>query len=112
MSTPYDEAIHWIEAYPTTGSATRLAKLLMLLWNEEVKFSFRECIGSLDEQRTDLALRMVTYFAQHGEDAALVAAGKRDYGRHESLWQLGLAGAEAQDALRQQWENERAKEES
>lgn len=55
---------------------------------------------------------MVTYFAQHGEDAALVAAGKRDYGRHESLWQLGLAGAEAQDALRQQWENERAKEES
>lgn len=112
MTTPYDEAVHWIESHPTTGSATRLAKLLLTLWNAAMKFSFRACIGSLDDQRTDLALRMVTYFAQHGEDQALVAAGARICRRHEFLWQLGLAGAAAQNVLSEQWEHQRANEES
>ena len=103
MMNPYDEAVGWIDRHPTTGSATRLAKLLLSLWNADVKFSFRECVDSLDETRTDLAVRMVAHFARHGEDADLQAAGVRVCRDHPQLWELGNARSDAQAALRQIW---------
>jgi len=98
--SPYPDALAWIRTHPGTSSAISLAKLILSLWNPDCGFSFRECIGNLDEERTALALRMVTHFAAVGEDADLVAVGEvvcRDW---PHLWDIAQAGDRAKRALR------------
>lgn len=101
--SPYAEALHWIEAHPTTGSADKLAKLILSLWNQECAFSFRECIAGLDADRTALALRVVAHFVQVGEDEELVAIGHTVCDLYPRLWDLGQAADEAKSDLRQKW---------
>jgi len=98
--SPYQDALAWIRAHPGTGSATSLAKLILSLWNADCGFSFRECIGNLDEERTALALRIVTHFASVGEDADLVAAGDAVCRDWPHLWDSAQAGDRAKRALR------------
>ena len=103
---PYREAEAWIERHPGTGSATSLAKLVLSLWNAECAFSFRECISNLDEDRTALAVKMVSYFARHGEDNELCEVGKNICETHSRLWDLGQAAEDAKCGLRAKWSAE------
>lgn len=105
--SPYQGALAHIEKHPGTGSAQRLAKLLLSLWNgEDCGFSFRECIEGLDDERLHIALGCVTWFAQHGEDEELCAVGDRVYGLYPRLWDLGQAARDAKAALRAKWDEE------
>lgn len=108
--SPYQQALKWLDEHPTTGSACSLAKLILSLWNGDAAFSFRDCISNLDKERTRLAIAMVTHFAEHGEDEELVGVGHQVLKRYPDLWELGMAGSEAQRALRRAWrEKERSK---
>jgi len=106
VRSPYREALDWINRNPGTSSAAGLAKLILSLWNGDVAFSFRECINSLDGGRTQLALRMVAYFADHGEDPELVQIGHEVCEVYPRLWELGDAADQAKVALRQWWSDE------
>lgn len=107
VPSPYRRALEHIERHPGTGSAQRLAKLLLSLWNgEDCGFSFRECIESLDDERTQIALACVTWFARHREDRELIEVGDRVYGLYPRLWDLGQAARDAKAALRATWDAE------
>ena len=107
--SPYQEAVGWIQRHPGTGSANSLAKLVLSLWNDECAFSFRECISNLDEDRTRLALRLVTHFAARGEDQELVAAGHEVCRAYPRLWDLGQAADTAKRQLQARWHKEDAR---
>lgn len=104
--TPYGEALQWIDRHPGTGSAVALGKLLLSLWNDQCGFSFRECVRSLDEERTALALRVVQHFATRGEDDELVRAGYAVDERFPQLWKLAEAASSARWALAAEWEKD------
>lgn len=107
MTSPYQEALGIIERHTGTGGATRLAKLVLSLYNDECAFAWRECTLSLDENNQALALRLVTHFEAHGEDAELRQAGERLVELYPRLWELGQAATEAKRKLSRQWERER-----
>lgn len=109
---PYQEALKWIHAHPGTGGSAGLAKLILSVWNDECCFSFRECIRSLDGERTELAVRLVTYFAEHGEDDELVKVGHEVCELYPGLWQLTEVANQAMAQLRQEWEDKRRRERS
>lgn len=103
----YQGALDHIERHPGTGSAQRLAKLLLSLWNgEDCGFSFRECIEGLDDERRHIALGCVTTFAKFGETDELVRIGYRVHALCPRTWELGIAAREAKAALRAKWEAE------
>jgi hypothetical protein len=105
--TPYDEALRIIKQHPGTSGAGGLAKLLLSLYNGMCGYSFAECVGSLDDRLTSVALRMVQDYATHGETDDLRAAGKiiaDDL--YPGLWEMSLAMHEAREATRQRWERE------
>lgn len=104
--SPYQEALYWIEQHHGTGSARSLAQLILSLWNGDAAFSFRDCISNLDDDRTRLALAMVTYFVRHGENAELVEIGHRVCKQYPKLWELGMAGSDAQRELLRKWRDE------
>lgn len=105
--TPYDEALQLIQDHPGTGSATSLAKLVLSLYNgRECPFSFAECVGNLDGKNTDLALRMVTHYCEHGETQDLRWVGAKIVKEYPRLWELGWAAFLAKSALQEQWERE------
>lgn len=106
--SPYHEALEWIEEHRGAGSASRLARLILSLWNSEACFSFRECIDSLDAARTDIAIRCVTKFATEGETDELVRVGYRIHALFPLLWDIGQAGTEAKRATRSSFEKARA----
>lgn len=101
MTTPYDQALDHIHHHPGSGSEVGLGKLILSLFNGyECPFSYRECIGPLDSERTRIALACVTYFTEHGEDQALIDAGKEVYKLIPHLWQIGAAGYVAKEEAR------------
>ena len=106
--SPYQEAIDWIEQHRGSGSAGRLARLILSLWNSEACFSFRECIDSLDDARTSIAVRCVEKFAREGETDELVRAGYRVHAMFPLLWDIGQAGTEAKRATRDSLERNRS----
>jgi hypothetical protein len=106
MKTPYQEAVELIDRHPGTGSSTGLAKLILSLWNADCAFSFRECVGSFDADRSDLALRIVGHFLTHGEDASLLRAGEIVFKTRPDLWDLGLTATTAKTNLQQEWLDE------
>jgi hypothetical protein len=101
--SPYQEALIWIQSHPCTGSAVSLAKLLLSLWNDQCAFSFRECVGNLDDERSSIAIRMVEHFNRYGEDAELVEVGHLVCELYPRLWELGQAASNAKYELREQW---------
>lgn len=105
--SPYRQALQWIEHNPGTGSAGRLAKLLLSLWNSiDCPYSVAECLENMDERRTQIVLECVAHFAQHGENQELVTIGYRVHELYPRLWELGVAARDAKAALRQSWEDE------
>ena len=105
--SPYAEALHIIKLHPGTGGAVGLAKLLLSVWNGYCCFSFRDCVGSLDDANTALALRVVTHFARFGEDEELRRIGHEVNEEYPRLWELAEAANTAMSAVRAQWERER-----
>ena len=101
--SPYQEALHWIDNHPGTGSASSLAKLLLSLWNSDCGFSFRECVGNLDENLTELALRVVAHFAKVGEDHELVDVGHKLVEQYQRLWEASVAMTNARNEKREEW---------
>lgn len=111
MPSPYARALAHIERHPGSGGAVRLAKLLLSLWNgDDCGFSFRECIESLDDERTQLALQCVARFASRGEDDELVRIGHRVHELYPRVWDLGIAARDAKGALRATWDAEYERE--
>lgn len=108
MSTPYQEAMHWIEVEGySTGSAFSLAKLILSLYNDQCGFAISECIGNLDPRLTRLALAMVEHYARHGEHPELLRAGNKIADDlYPRLWEQGVAMAEVRAELRRRWERE------
>lgn len=104
MSNPYREALEWIQRHPGTGSSVSMAKLILSLWNTDCGFSFRECVGNLDDDLARLALRMVQHFAQHGEDSELVEVGHLICERFPRLWDAGMAMSRARAELHREWD--------
>lgn len=109
--SPYDEALKIIKQHPGTGGAGSLAKLVLSLYNDLCGYSFAECVGNLDNELTNLALRLVTDYAVRGETEDLRAAGKVLVEEYPGLWELGLAMRDARQATRERWERERKADE-
>lgn len=105
MMSPYKEALHWIKRHPGTSSANGLAKLILSLWNDECSFSFRECVSNLDGDLSDLAIRLISHFNEHGEDSELVTAGHEVCDLYPRLWAMSQAMKHARLALREEWRN-------
>ena len=101
--SPYMQAWQWIEQHPGTGSAHSLAKLLLSLWNHCNAFSMRECIDNLDEERRQLALRIVTHFAEHGETRELIELGYKVSEACPRLYELGQRAWKAKLELQETW---------
>ena len=102
--SPYVEAWHWIDQHRGTDSAHSLAKLLLSLWNSSNAFSLRECIDNLDELRRPLALRVVTYFATHGETRELIELGYKVCEACPRLCALGQRAWDAKRELLEKWQ--------
>jgi hypothetical protein len=110
--SPYERALLHIELHPGTSGARGLAMLLLSLWNgEDCGFSFRECIYSLDAERTRLALDCVAHFTLVGEDSELVNVGDRVASLYPRLCELGRAAWDAKCTLRRDWDAQREREE-
>lgn len=103
-NTHYDEALQFIKRNPGTGGAGSLAKLVLSLYNQICGYSFAECVGNLDEHLTEVAVRMVKDYAEHGETEDLRAAGKIIVDLYPGLWEMSLAMNEARAATRAKWE--------
>ena len=101
--SPYMEAWEWIDEHRGTGSADCIAKLMLSLWNSSNAFSLRECIDTLDEQRQQLVLRVVTHFASHGETRELVELGYKVCEACPRLYELGQRAWDAKRELVEKW---------
>ena len=106
MENPYQPAVDWIKRSPGTGGSNGLAKLILSLWNNNCAFSFRECVRSFDDTRSEWAAKIIIHFLQHGEDAYLKRAGKEVYDLCPYIWDWGYAGGEA----RRSWDREEYRE--
>lgn len=104
--SPYKEALVWINQHPGTGSSSSMAKLVLSFWNQDCAFTFRECIGNLDDNLTRMAMRMASHFAAHGEDEDLVEVGHEICERFPRLWEAGQAMTNTRNELRRQWDRE------
>lgn len=107
--SPYVEAWEWIERHTGTPVGRGFVKLLLSLFNRTNAFSFSECIDDLDEEGTELALRVVMHFATFGVDRELAEIGMRATVTYPQLAQLGRVACDAQRALLAKWlEQEKA----
>jgi predicted NAD-dependent protein-ADP-ribosyltransferase YbiA (DUF1768 family) len=105
--SPYDEALLIIRKHPGTSGAGGLAKLVLSLYNDQCGFSFAECVSSLDDHLTSVALRMVQDYARRGETEDLRSAGKILVDElYPGLWEMGQAMATAREETRKRWERE------
>lgn len=105
--SPYHKALELIEQHPGTGSATALAKLVLSLYNgRECPFAFGECVASLDQKNTRLALDMCAYYCEHGEDKNLREVSARIVKIMPDLWEIGRAAWKAKYDLREKWRND------
>lgn len=110
--SPYLQALRWIEYVGLdTGGGSRMAKLLLSLYNsEDYAFSAGECLSYMDSEGTALALRCLAQYAAEGESAALRTVGETLYPRCKGLTELGLAARAARQEVRSRWEAERRRQ--
>lgn len=107
--SPYAEAWEWIERHTGTPSGRGFVKLLLSLFDRTNAFSFAECIDDMDEEGTELALRVVMHFATFGVDRELAEIGMQAVVTYPQLAQLGQIACDAQRALLAEWlEQEKA----
>lgn len=108
--SPYDLALDWImHGGFGTGSASKLAKLILSLYNETNGFALSECIVGLDAVRTKIALDMCAHYARVGEDEQLREVGALVVDKYPHLWEMGAAMAEARANLNSRWVREEEK---
>ena len=93
--TPYDEMFEHIERHTASGSAVSAAKLILSLYNDDFCFSYRECIGNLDNRLSAIAVRMAEHFAVYGETPKLRAIGSQVHKLFPDLWEVAYHGTEA-----------------
>lgn len=101
---PYAEALTFILRNPGTSGANGLAKLVLSLYNDLCGYSFAECVGSLDNELTQLAVHLVRHYASHGETNELREVGKTlAVDLYPRLWEMGIAMRDARQATRSKW---------
>lgn len=101
--TPFDEAIQAIKKQKQSSTSEGLAKLILTLYNPVHPFSFGECIRSFDNERVELAFRMIRHYVEHGEDQSLMAAGQHICATWPTLIELSKAGSTAKADLLAKW---------
>lgn len=108
-ASPYHAALRWIEGEGYgTGSATRVAKCVLSLYNgEEHPWPMADILGGLDSRLSALVLAMVRDYADHGETAELIEVGKRVWHLEPGLVELGRAMHEARREVHRRWDRER-----
>lgn len=104
---PYEEALALIKSHHDTSGGSSLAKCVLSLYNSGHAFSMGEILGPLDSRCSALVLQMVARYAEHGEEPALLEAGRWIYDNRPRLVELSNAMAEARDAVRRDWEQQR-----
>lgn len=111
-ATPYRDALSWIEGEGCgTGSAMRLAKAVLSLYNaDHHPWSIRDCIDGLDGARVKLVLAMVVDYARNGETDELREVGARVWKLEPGLVEVGKAMLHARQDLHRRWELERETE--
>lgn len=102
----YEEAWRWIEQNPGTSGASGLAKLVLSLYNSNCGFAFSECVAVLDDNLTNLSIRMATEYARLGETEELRQVGKLVAEQYDRLWLQGEAMRDVRYQLRRKWELE------
>jgi len=68
MSTPYQEALEWINHHPGNDTAMGMVKLLLSLADNSNAFSMRECTAGMDEFGLAVALRVVSHYVRIGDE--------------------------------------------
>lgn len=104
--SPYDEARDWINRCADTSGGVGLAKLVLSLYNEQCGFAVSECVGSMDQNLTRIALALIADYAAYGETEALRQLGRPLVDAYPGLWEHGLVMRDARAALRARWERE------
>lgn len=109
---PYRAALRWIEGEGYgTGSAVRLAKCVLSLYNaEDHPWGMADILGGLDSRLSALVLAMVRDYAEHGETAELIEVGKRVWHLEPGLVEVGQAMMQARRDVRRRWDREREEE--
>lgn len=103
---PFLEAIQFIKYATGTGSGQGMAKLIFSIYNDRNCFGYGECIRAFDRERLDLALRMITHYHEHGEDAELREAGRYVADNYPRLIELANVMSDAKYDLREKWRRE------
>lgn len=103
---PFTEAAEFIREHPDTGSAAAMAKLVLSLYNPIHAFSVAECLRSFDDDRLNLACRMIQHYATVGEDEHLRNVGHEVYKSWPNLVELSNAASEAKSTVRERWRKE------
>jgi hypothetical protein len=106
IMTPYFKALTWIRQHPGCGACMGLCKLLLSLWNDECGYSYRECTRQLDSELSELALQIIQYWHQVGEDRELVEIGHEIIRTYPRLWDITEAQNEARYTLECKWRDE------
>lgn len=111
-ATPYFDALSWIEGEGCgTGSAMRLAKAVLSLYNaDNHPWSIRDCIDGLDGPRVKLVLAMVVDYTRNGETDELREVGAQVWKLEPGLVEVGKAMRDARWELHRRWEREREAE--
>lgn len=106
-STPYAEALEWIEKHPGTGSAVSLSKLVLSFWNSDYyPFPFAACVSNLDGNLRALAISMASHYCKFGETAELQRIGRDIYELSPRLVELAGASFNAMSDVRGRWDRE------
>jgi len=111
-AAPYRDALCWIEAEGFgTGSAMRLAKAVLSLYNaDEHPWSIRDCLDGLDGPRAKIVLAMVLDYARNGETHELREVGAQVCKLEPGLVEVGKTMQDARHDLHRRWDREREAE--
>lgn len=107
---PFLEALEFIKWARDSGSGTGMAKLILSIYNDTNPFGYGECLRPFDRDRKDLALKMIVHYHKHGEDSALLEAGRYVTDNYPRLINLADVMADAKYDLREKWRREKEAE--
>lgn len=89
--TPYDAIFRFLKMHAFTGTARRMAKFILALYDPANGFSVRECLDGSDSECTRLMVIAVAYYAVKGDDADLRRIGRKVYDMFPDVAALGKA---------------------
>lgn len=109
--TPYDALYAFTQRHSDSGTAYRIAKLILSLYDYDNGFSVAECLASTDSDIQRLMVLSVAYYAGKGEDEALRRVGKAIYNQYPGTAALGEAIRNAVNDFRDRRDRERGQQE-